>query len=368
MNTIAILSQDTNLDPQTFNKNNNSFNKLIINNNGNMVIFYGIKNLIINPIIHYNKATLQEIHNSSCMIVPAANWISATLDISPVVDYLQKINIPLVFLGLGVQSSRYDNKPESLHPSAKKLIDLIKNKSCIIGSRGTLTQQMLGDYGIDSTVMGCASNFINTDQDFIKKLQHKWNHTSKFCSTIGNDINTTCPIRIKAEQMLFKLGTQNGFYLQQSYLTAINELRQNNLYSESYATNHLYKQLYINDGTYDEFSDLMIKSSRIYISINQWMEDMSRMDLCFGTRIHGNILSQQSSCPSIVVYHDSRTKELAETMEYPRISVEDFINIRSIEELKEKSNCDYNLYEKKREELKNNLSNMLLKYNVFIKK
>lgn len=163
--------------------------------------------------------------------------------------------------------------------------------------------------------------------------------------------------------MIFEWGTKYGFYLQQSYLSMINTMRYNNKYSGSYATEEIYNKIGLFT-TYEDFQELIIKNSRMYISIDQWMEDLARMDLCFGTRIHGNILATQSQCPSIVVYHDSRTRELAETMEYPRIAIEDFITVRSIEELKEKSTCNYDLYQQAKTALKTNLIKILHEYGV----
>lgn len=363
---VIILTNSNTLYPKTYNNNNNNFNNSIINNNGNMVFMHAVINLITNDKKYYNDISLDEVNDAECLVVPAANWISSSLDLTSLVNYLKNIQIPIVILGLGAQADTYDNMPTQLHHSALDLIELMKNKECVVGSRGPISQQILANHGIDSTIIGCSSNLINTDENFTEKLVNKWNKPSQFCVGIGNDINTKDEIKILAERMIFEFGTKYGFYLQQSYMTAINALRHNNIYAESYISQELYRKIGINCKTYDEFTSLLIKNSRIYISIDQWMEDVARMDLCFGTRIHGNILAMQSQCPSVVIYHDARTKELAETMEYPRISVENFTKIRSIDELKDKCVVNFDLYTTKRLKLKQNLKNILSKYNVSI--
>lgn len=366
MKTVAILSSNNVTYPQTFNKNNTDFNRSIVNNSGNLVFIYAINNLIKNPKLYYNTSSLDEINKCGCLIIPAANWISSSLDMGSIVNYIKNIKIPIVFLGLGVQATSYENKNFTLNQSSIDLINIIKNQGHVVGSRGEFTQEVLGDYGVPSTVVGCTSNLINEDADLINKLIKKWEQKSQFCVGIGNDINTKCPINLRAEKIIFEWGTKYGFYLQQSYLSIINSIRYNNQYSESYESQDIYHKIGESCSTFQEFNRLMINNSRVYVSIEQWMEDMSRMDLCFGTRIHGNILATQSQCPSIVVYHDSRTRELAETMCYPRISVGDFVKIGSIDELKDKCIYDFSLYNKKRSELKQNLKNILSKFEVII--
>lgn len=366
MKTVAILSSHNVTYPQTFNKNNTDFNRSIVNNTGNLVFIYTINNLIKNPKLYYDISSLDEINKCSCLIVPAANWISSSLDMSGVMNYIKQIKIPIVFLGLGAQATSYEDKNFILNKSSIDLIDLIKNRECAVGSRGQFTQEVLEKYGVFSTIVGCTSNLLNQDPNLVDKLVNKWEQKSRFCAGVGNDINTKCPVSTKAEQLIFDWGTKYGFYLQQSYLSIINSIRLNNQYSESYNSKDIFNKIGTSCKTYEEFNKLITNNSRIYISIDQWMEDMSRMDLCFGTRIHGNILATQSQCPSIVVYHDSRTRELAETMCYPRISVGDFVKIRSIDELKDKCICDFSLYNKKRSELKQNLKNILSKFEVII--
>jgi hypothetical protein len=366
MKNIAILSKYNTTYPQTFIKNNTDFNTLILNNCGNLVFVHAINNLIKNPKLYYNTSSLDEINQCKCLIVPAANWISSSLDMSGVINYIKNVKIPIVFLGLGVQAKNYEDKNFTLNQSSIDLINIIKSQDYIVCSRGQFTQEILEKHGVSSTIVGCTSNLLNQDPNLVDKLVKKWEQKSQFCVGVGNDINTKCPVNIKAEQLIFEWGTKYGFYLQQSYLSIINAIRSNNQYAESYNTKDVFNKIGTSCETYEEFNKLMTNNSRIYMSIDQWMEDMSRMDLCFGTRIHGNILATQSQCPSIVVYHDSRTRELAETMCYPRISVDDFVKTGSIDELKDKCVCDFSLYNKKRSELRQNLKNILSKFEVVI--
>lgn len=361
MSNVAILSKK-NLSIETYNLNNKDFTTKISNNIGNFAFLYAIKKIIKNPKIYYDLHSIEEINKCSCLIIPSANWIASYFDPTGIVNYLNQIKIPIIFLGLGCQATSYEDQVVT-HKNSQLLLDFIVKNNCDVACRGHFTYDFLKKQNINSTITGCVSNLINQDPELKIKLQQKWSVETKHFCCLGNNIEENCKIRSQAEFILFKLGIQNGFYVQQSYGSIIEALRFNNAYSKG-TTLNLKRKLGLDYFDINEFEKIILQKTRFYISIEQWMEDVSRMDLCFGTRIHGNIIAHQSSCPSIVVYHDSRTRELAETMEYPRVSVEDFINIRSIEELKEKSNCDYDLYENRREELKNNLKGILFKYGV----
>jgi polysaccharide pyruvyl transferase WcaK-like protein len=362
MNNVAILSKE-NLSIETFNLDNKSFSSKISNNIGNFAFFYAIKKIIKNPKIYYDSHSIEEINECNCLIVPSANWLSSYFDPTGTLEYLSNVKIPIIFLGLGCQAENYEQEVK-LHEKSSLFLNFIKKNNCEVACRGSFTQDFLKKQNINSTIIGCVSNLINQEPELKIKLQEKWLNTKHYCC-LGNNINEECPIKSKAEVILFKLGTRHGFYIQQSYDSIISAIRFNNSYSKN-STLNLKRKVESDYFDVDDFEKTILQKTRFYVSIEQWMEDVSRMDLCFGTRIHGNIIAHQSSCPSIVVYHDSRTRELAETMEYPRVSVEEFINIRSIEELKEKSNCDYDLYENRREELKNNLINLFSKYGVEI--
>ena len=45
---------------------------------------------------------------------------------------------------------------------------------------------------------------------------------------------------------------------------------------------------------------------------------MESIDVCVGTRLHGNMAAIAAGTPGCVISHDSRTDELAETMGLPR--------------------------------------------------
>jgi polysaccharide pyruvyl transferase WcaK-like protein len=130
-----------------------------------------------------------------------------------------------------------------------------------------------------------------------------------------------------------------GLFLQQSVEPFIKYARQNNPYQNAEVPPHhegsLRKTL-APQMTDEEFRGFIATKLRLYYSVDQWMEDSARMDFSIGLRLHGNMAAWQAGTPAIWIYHDSRTRELAETMALPRISHSRFLECQSIEELKSK--------------------------------
>ncbi|TON21089.1 hypothetical protein CGH62_24745, partial [Vibrio parahaemolyticus] len=98
---------------------------------------------------------------------------------------------------------------------------------------------------------------------------------------------------------------------------------------------------------------------RLYYSVDQWMEDSARFDFSIGLRLHGNMAAWQSGTPAIWIYHDSRTRELAETMALPHISHMDYLKIDSLEQLRNKVDFSFSQYGKRRKLLKDRYKKIL---------
>lgn len=143
--------------------------------------------------------------------------------------------------------------------------------------------------------------------------------------------------------------------------------RQRNLYQTASVPEHHESSLknalapFMSD---EEFRGFVATRMRLYYNVDQWMEDSARVDFSIGLRLHGNMAAWQSGTPAIWVYHDSRTRELAETMALPNLSHTDFLGFTSIEELKNSVKFDAKRYEEVREELRKNLSVVLESHGI----
>jgi polysaccharide pyruvyl transferase WcaK-like protein len=76
------------------------------------------------------------------------------------------------------------------------------------------------------------------------------------------------------------------------------------------------------EASYQDFLATFRSISQSFGSLQAWMEFLSSQDLVIGKRIHGSMAALQLGIPSILLSHDSRTKELAQTLKIPSIDLQ----------------------------------------------
>lgn len=337
-------------------------------NTGNLLFQYAVCNLldedyvVVGEDLPWDVKTVKD--QCRILVIPSANFVRENFDFSGFVDFLDKTELPLVFLGLGAQAKNYEQTEFNFHESIDRLLDLIKRKSEKVALRGAFTDKVLRERGVDSGVItGCPTNFINKDPDFINKLKKKWSRDAfSFVATGDEPWPKDLTKRDAERKMIEWVAKGNGLYLQQSVEPFIKYARQRNLYQTAVVPEHHENSLknalapYMSD---EEFRGFVATKMRLYYNVDQWMEDSARVDFSIGLRLHGNMAAWQSGTPAIWVYHDSRTRELAETMGLPHLSHREFLKINSLTELRERVNFDFESYENTRHVLRDNLSNVL---------
>ena len=60
---------------------------------------------------------------------------------------------------------------------------------------------------------------------------------------------------------------------------------------------------------------------RVFFDVDEWFDFVRGQDLVVGTRLHGVVAALLQGVPAIVLYHDSRTREICELFGVPRLSV-----------------------------------------------
>ena len=172
------------------------------------------------------------------------------------------------------------------------------------------------------------------------------------------------PRKSQVERKLVKW-TQMGMAMmvQQSVPVMISYLRQNNPFSTEEVSENfetaLARTLMPTLGI-EDLREFVIMKLRTYYSVDQWIEDSSKYDFSLGLRLHGNMVAWQSGTPSLWITHDSRTKELVDTMALPNVGIDDFLeNCETIEDARRLVEFDSASYTKRRNLLYERFSNVL---------
>jgi len=342
-------------------------------NSGNLLFQYAVYNsicddkIVVGEDIPWDVQQVREVCRT--LVVPSANFIREDFDLTGYVDFLNACDLPVLFLGIGVQADSYDDVPLNLHPSIHSLIKLIADQDIGVGVRGEFTASFLRGNGVKNvTIIGCPSNFINPDVDLHRKLAAKWSAETFFLSATGDEPWPKSNKKLIAERKIFDLAYKmGGVYVQQSVAPFVGVLRKSNPYSGDSIRVDL--PALIRDSiapTLDliEFARFLASSTRMYISVEQWLEDMSRFDLSIGLRMHGNMASHQAGCPAIWITHDARTQELVETMSLPNLSIEEFLAADGLLDIKNSVDPCYHDYGAKRLQLWNAYVDLLKKFDI----
>jgi hypothetical protein len=90
----------------------------------------------------------------------------------------------------------------------------------------------------------------------------------------------------------------------------------------------------------DESIDTFLKwRTRIFFSVDQWIDCMSTMTASVGSRFHGNVASLLAGTPALFLVHDMRTRELCEFLRVPHIVINRHFSSDDI--LEQLMACDY---------------------------
>lgn len=339
------------------------------NNCGNLVFQYAVTNLIDEPVkvigedISWNVKKIQE--TCRAMVIPSANFLREGFDFTGYVEFLEKADLPLVFIGLGAQADDFDKKEFDFHPSVLRLIDLIKERSEKVSIRGEFTARVLERYGISSyEITGCPSNFINQAPDFPEIIARKLQEPLRSFITHADEPWPKKQVKKDTERRLVDW-TRNGraLMVQQAVPKMIEYMRQNNPFATEEVGAHFEGSLaktLMPGADIEEFRDFMAVKMRTYYSVEQWLEDSSKFDFSIGLRLHGNMAAWQSGTPALWITHDSRTQELSDIMGLPNIGIEDFLdNCATIDDAWQRIDFDPDAYRQRRALLKTRLDSVL---------
>ncbi len=307
------------------------------NNSGNLVFQYAVSHHIVSPKHYFTWNTEPALVKELCDVIvfPAANQINPRYNWEKQADFIEKVNLPCVVVGLGAQASELDTNIE-LQQGTLKWLKAIASRSHCIGVRGEYTADVLAKLGVKNTVViGCPSNFINPNPSLGELIERKLRVEPR--NLVINESAGREQLKFIERKLVDWLCLYGGNYICQSPENMIALARKRFDEVDKSWIEKFHKYL-LPRVSYEEFLVFVKQHFQVFFSVNAWLEFLSSMDLSIGTRMHGNLLSIQSATPGICIYHDSRTQELSRTTLIPRVSVKQFSSIQNIRELIKETN------------------------------
>lgn len=219
---------------------------------------------------------------------------------------LDHIKIPVVVVGIGAQcfGSQALEELSSINALVKLFCQKILDKSASIGVRGNFTAEYLHALGIHHVdVIGCPSMFFFGD-----RLPAPRPLPSPQISRIAVHFTEKSPAQFNVSH------PQKSELFQQldQFLRTDKKYQITYFAQDTQEIEMLWKQTW-------QRSFFPAGDTAIPLETHGWINALKQYDLVIGTRIHGTIAGILAGTPSILICHDSRTRELADYFKIPYI-------------------------------------------------
>ncbi|MBR7795788.1 polysaccharide pyruvyl transferase family protein [Agaribacter marinus] len=343
MKNIIIRSGMSPLD--TFDASYIMGNNSIGGNVGNLVYQYSVIRTLmtegtsITPdYYNYDPNRADEINEKfDCYIIPLADAFRK--DFIPTLKkytrLIKKLTIPVVVIGVGLRAP-FEPKLDEGFPFDEDVKDFVKavlEKSNMIGVRGEITSKYLSRLGfregIDHTVIGCPSMYT-----FGRELKIRDTNITKESMVCVNSS------RLSPNHVLDFISRSmkdfpNHYFIPQ-WMKEMKLVYNGAPPIAKQSSNYPVK---MSDPVY------MNNRVRFFLNVPTWLDFISRADLSFGARLHGNITATIAGTPSLLIPKDARMRELAEYHNLTHVWANDITKDTRLSDLIEKS--DFHLPEKK---------------------
>lgn len=267
--------------------------------------------------------------NYDAVIVPAANWLNDKQDWDWLSDLIQRLEIPVITVGLGVQANSENPNDLKVNESCVRLVRILAQKGNFISTRGNFTSAYLNSIGILNTVAtGCPSLYMRPSQDETPAV----GGSGYVVQSTRYSINSEFVAHNSVNQRIFSEAVRHGHSM--IYQSEPEEMQL--LLSKLQPTEQLTTRLPILSKLYgvgggDEFLSYLREFGRVFFSIEEWSTALKKYDLQCGTRLHGTILAMNSGVRAMLIAHDSRTSEMAELASLPTVGSDIDLSPQSLE-------------------------------------
>jgi hypothetical protein len=222
---------------------------------------------------------------------------------------IRRLDVPVTVMGVGAQfplTADLDDAPAELRESVRAFVAAVLDRSPSIGVRGEFTRDFLLHLGFaDDTidVIGCPSlSGYGGDGSLaprgeltrLSRLAVTYSPYLRDAGPFVRDVTSRFPDSYVVPQTVEALALL--LWGEPTRYAAKPDLPESSAH-ELYQTDRM----------------------RFFVDATTWIDTLRDRDLVIGTRIHGTIAGLLAGVPSILVAHDSRTRELAEFHAIPYV-------------------------------------------------
>lgn len=315
-------------------------------NTGNLLFTNAVWQQIQGPKIrigyHFVPADLNT--SLSALVIPAANWLGPHVDFAYLADLIEKLDIPVVLIGLGAQDETDSGRLE-VPEGTLRFVRAVAERSHSLSVRGNYTRKILARNGLRNvTVTGCPSlyqDFRPDSRTLLRSAQQNGSGPTLLHSTHYTARHRPLIDTPSVHRELFRLAySQRVDLLLQSEpeeISMITPATQKPVLDDEVKS--MMTKLY-DAPSWDALEAYLLSRARVFFDVNNWSEAMTHYGRAYGTRLHATIMALNSGVPAVLVTHDSRTRELAKFARVPSVNTNARLDEAGIEALVKSADVD----------------------------
>lgn len=257
------------------------------------------------------------------VVVPEASVIVETKDFGWKADFIEKVDLPVITVGVGFQDPRPRRDP-SVPLGTLRYLRVLSERAHAIGVRGDRTLRILEANGIHNAVVcGCPSLFWNSSADLGASIERRLEQHKGPLRPAVTAGPSKRALRGAHRRLLKWVENQHGTWIAQSG-DGLAAALDGNTYSV--AEGEFSRRLRL-ARTRNLVSPIAFLDPRV------WMRQLQEHDVVVSPRIHGSILATQASTAAFCIAHDGRTSELASTCGIPTFTASKVARSRNLDDL-----------------------------------
>jgi len=326
-------------------------------NTGNLAFHYAMNHILggNQTFFPWGEPTDRLNDLGKTLVFPCANNLGPHANFGGLAKHFSNLQVPIVAVGMGAQGApSYEGIPE-VPEGTQNWVREISARSPSgapnIGVRGPYTLEVLKHYGLAdrAVVTGCPTLFINPAPKLGQVIASRAEKPWKRIAIAGGHQGWRHLSKIEASLSKI-MEASGGSYIVQSPVEMLALARgEADLLSVEALTScrdYVYEGMDL-----EEFKAWSRHYFRVFFNVSEWMECLRGHDFVVGARIHGVMLGLQAGIPGLCIAHDSRTRELCETLLVPYVMAKDISRGTTPDDLRARFEFDGEKFDENRRTL-----------------
>ena len=283
------------------------------------------------------------------ILIPAANFLNDTAELGWLADLIVDLDKPVIVMGIGAQSE-HENEVPVLKDGTVRFLKEAAKRTPFLGLRGPFSAEVCAAHGVDNVrVLGCPSLFTSPDRELAHKAAAKWHSDIDKVAVHASSIKSH--VR-SAERFLFTLlqTVPGSSYIVQRPAELMKLIRGLETDEKDEVYLERVRTFLAPDLSRVRFAQILRQTGMIPYSVDSWRFALQSHSHSLGTRIHGAMMSLAAALPTICITHDTRTRELCETMGVPNLPASKIGRTSSVKEIFAEVTIDPEKFEENRSE------------------